>query len=50
VVIVSHGGAIRRLVGLIAATAPSVAPEWDENHVANGSITTRVLVGGVLSG
>jgi 2,3-bisphosphoglycerate-dependent phosphoglycerate mutase len=50
VVVVSHGGAVRRLVGLIAATAPDVAPEWDENHVANCSITTRVLDGGVLVG
>jgi broad specificity phosphatase PhoE len=50
VVVVSHGGAVRRLVGLITATAPERAPEWDENHVANCSITIRVLVGGVLTG
>jgi probable phosphoglycerate mutase len=50
VVVVSHGGAVRRLIGLITETAPERAPEWDENHVANCSITTRVLVGGVLTG
>jgi broad specificity phosphatase PhoE len=45
-VLVSHGGAIRRLVARIASIAPGPAgsdPAGDENHVANASIITRVI-------
>jgi len=48
VVLVSHGDTIRIAAGWLADTAPAGEFDWPALELANGSITTAELVGGVL--